>query len=269
MFLRTAPIDRLRTIFQVQSVEMSRAELSVRSVWNLMIVEGSWQSLWRGNWVNVLKTAPESAIRLAAYSKLKQLAKQQRGSSVNSVGDKLLCGSAAGFISTLVLYPLKTVKTVMNMGKTGEFNSIMDCINKIYAKHGLCAFYRGLLANSVAIIPSTGIDLAAYETLKHSYSKLQNKNEPNVPEKIILGVFSSCFGNLVVYPLLFARTRLQANRNPTETTLNLLVKVWRRDGLPGIYRGFFLHILKIGPAAGISYVTFEAVTKAFSIDSLN
>lgn len=248
---------------------MNRAELNVRSVWNFMLVEGSWQSLWRGNLVNVLKTAPENAIRLATYGKLKQMVKQHKGKSVNSISEKLFCGSAAGLISTLVLYPLKTVKTIMNMSKTGEFDSIIDCINKIYQKHGLRAFYRGLLANSIAIVPSTGIDLATYETLKQSYSALQNKSEPNVPEKIILGIISSCFGNSVVYPLLFARTRLQANRNQDETTINLLLKVWRRDGLPGIYRGFFLHILKIGPAAGISYVTFEAVTKSFSIDSLN
>ena len=81
-------------------------------------------------------------------------------------------------------------------------------------------------------------------------------------------MFSSGIGNLVVYPLLFARTRLQSNRNHTETTLNLLKKIWLRDGLPGVYRGFVLHMLKIGPAAGISYITFESVTKMFSIESL-
>ena len=44
----TAPIDRLRTVFQVQSVDISKNELSVRKIWDFMIIEGKWHSLWRG-----------------------------------------------------------------------------------------------------------------------------------------------------------------------------------------------------------------------------
>lgn len=234
-----------------------------------MIIEGKWQGLWRGNFVNVIKTAPENAIRLATYEKLKAILNENKKIKQSSFQEKLMCGSAAGYLATLVLYPLKTVKTIMNIGKTGEYKSIADCIYKIYEVHGMKAFYRGLIANSIAIIPSAGIDLATYETLKQKYSQYRNKSEPNVVEKIILGNLSSGIGNFVVYPLLFARTRLQSNKNPNETTINLLLKVYRNHGLAGMYRGFFLHILKIGPAASISYVTFETVTKSFSLNSLS
>jgi solute carrier family 25 (mitochondrial phosphate transporter), member 23/24/25/41 len=248
---------------------MGRNELSAISVWRYMMVEGKWQSLWRGNLVNVLKTAPENAIRLATYEKLKDLISQNRAHRINSFNEKLMCGSAAGFLATLTLYPLKTVKTIMNLGHTGEFSSIIDCINKTYSKYGVRGFYRGLVANSLAIIPSAGIDLAMYETLKKKYSELKNKPEPSMIEKLILGNVSSAFGNFVVYPLFFARTRLQSNRNPHENTINVLLHVLRKDGAIGLYRGFILHALKIGPAASISYVTFESVTKIFSISSLN
>jgi solute carrier family 25 phosphate transporter 23/24/25/41 len=231
-----------------------------------MIHEGKWQGMWRGNLVNVIKTAPENAIRLATYEKLKHLLNENKEKTFS---EKIVCGSAAGLISTLVLYPLKTVKTIMNLGKTGEFTSIVDCINKIYETHGIRAFYRGLFANSIAIIPSTGIDLAIYETAKKSYAAYRNKSEPNSLEKIGIGCFSSSVGNFFVYPLIYARTRLQSNRNPSETTLNVLARVFKRDGLSGMYRGFALHILKIGPAAGISYFTFEAVTKSFALNSLS
>lgn len=264
----TAPIDRLRTIFQVDSCEANKKDLNPQKVFRHMLVEGKWQSLWRGNLVNVLKTAPESAIRFATYEKLKATFNHSRKIKVNPIEEKLLCGSAAGLVSTLTLYPLKTVKTMMNLGRSGEYKSIADCITQLYQKHGLKAFYRGLLCNSVAIIPSTGIDLACYETTKQYYSKLMNKSEPNMTEKIIIGMASSSFGNLVVYPLLFARTRLQSNRSQTETTINLLKRIWARDGIRGVYTGFSLHILKMAPAAGISYITFESFLKTFNIDSL-
>lgn len=262
----TAPIDRLKTIFQVNSVDMKSSELNIMKMCSYMLKEGKWQGLWRGNLVNVLKTAPENAIRLATYEKFKHLLNENKEKTFK---EKLACGSAAGFVSTLILYPLKTVKTIMNLGKTGEFKSIADCINKIYEVHGLKAFYRGLVANSIAIIPATGVDLAVYETLKKKYALYQEKNEVNFAEKIAIGCFSSSIGNFFVYPLILARTRLQSNRDPSETTIKLLKYILKRDGLAGLYRGFFLHILKIGPAAGISYYTFEAVTKEFSLNSLN
>ena len=110
--------------------------------------------------------------------------------------------------------------------------------------------------------------MASYETLKRQYSQMCGKAEPTMCEKLVLGTVSSTIGNLIVYPLLFARTRLQSNRQPDETTCKLLKQVWRRHGLSGWYRGFFLHMLKIGPAASISYVVFESVTKSFAINAL-
>ena len=152
-----------------------------------MLVEGKWQGLWLGNLVNVLKTAPESAIRFATYEKLKSMLNRNRHVKTNPIEEKLACGSAAGFIATLSLYPLKTVKTMMNLGKSGEYKSIADCIHQLYMKYGVKGFYRGLVCNSIAIIPSTGIDLAAYETSKKFYSDYVNKPEPNNTEKVLIG----------------------------------------------------------------------------------
>ena len=254
----------------MQSVEINPgSQLTASSVFRYMIVEGRWQSLWRGNLVNVLKTAPENAIKMAMYEKLKNMMIERGLNKELTMYDKFACGSVAGLIATLTLYPLKTIKTVMNLGNTNEYNSIVDCINKTFKKHGLRAFYRGIVANSLAIMPSTGIDLAVYETLKKQYSQLANKKEPTVLEKIVIGNVSSSIGSFFVYPLLFARTRLQSNRNPTETTKSILLHVIKKDGLMGMYRGFLLHILKIGPAASISYVTFESFTKLFNLNSLS
>ena len=62
----TAPLDRLKIFFQVQSMKGGE-KLTITSGFRVMVKEGGVRSLWRGNGVNVLKIAPESAIRFYAY----------------------------------------------------------------------------------------------------------------------------------------------------------------------------------------------------------
>jgi hypothetical protein len=122
----TAPIDRLRTLLQVYSVEQNRSNLKCKNIWNHMISEGSYSSLWRGNLVNVLKTEPENAVKLVTYENLKKFLQAHNSTQSNSFHEKFLCGSFAGFIAQLMLFPLKTVKVVMNLRNTGEYKSISD-----------------------------------------------------------------------------------------------------------------------------------------------
>ena len=64
----TAPFDRLKIFFQVHSMKKGGERLTVMSGFRHMIKESGVRSLWRGNGgVNVLKIAPESAIRFYAY----------------------------------------------------------------------------------------------------------------------------------------------------------------------------------------------------------
>lgn len=67
----TAPLDRLKVFLQVQT-HRSPIATSFNYLWN----EGGFRSFWRGNGINVLKIAPESAIKFAVYEKVKRLIKQ-------------------------------------------------------------------------------------------------------------------------------------------------------------------------------------------------
>lgn len=67
----TAPLDRLKVFLQVQTNRVRIADS-----FNYLLKEGGVRSFWRGNGINVLKIAPESAIKFAAYEQVKRLIRQ-------------------------------------------------------------------------------------------------------------------------------------------------------------------------------------------------
>ena len=176
-----------------------------------MLREGGVKGLWRGNGVNVIKIAPESALKFGCYEKVKQLIKGDSAREL-SIYERFCAGSTAGAFSQTVIYPLEVMKTRLALRKTGEITGIFDCAKKIYKAEGVKVFYKGYWPNLFGIIPYAGIDLAIYETLKNKIcEKFSRENKS--PHALVLlgcGTFSSCCGQLAAYPFALIRTKLQS-----------------------------------------------------------
>ena len=72
----------------------------------LLLKEGGVTGLWRGNGINVIKIAPESAIKFGAYDFLKKLVRGNADRELQ-LYERFLCGSLAGGISQTLIYPLE------------------------------------------------------------------------------------------------------------------------------------------------------------------
>ncbi|XP_050412207.1 mitochondrial adenyl nucleotide antiporter SLC25A24-B [Patella vulgata] len=254
----TAPLDRLKVMLQVHG---STKNISIVSGFKHMLDEGGVRSLWRGNFMNVIKIAPESAIKFMAYEQIKTLIK---GDSKHEIGvlERLLSGSAAGAISQTVIYPMELLKTRLALRKTGQYNGIFDCAKKILKAEGFASFYRGYIPNLIGIIPYAGIDLAIYETLKKFYMSKHKGQDPGVFVLLGCGTASSTCGQLASYPLALIRTRLQAQSSTQKDSMgSMFTKILKNDGPLGFYRGIAPNFLKVAPAVSISYVVYEQVRK--------
>lgn len=89
-------------VFQVHGTN----QLGVKDCLKHLLQEGGIWSLWRGNGMNVVKIAPESAIKFMAYEQAKKII---RGNSTRelSIYERFVAGSVAGGISQTVIYPLE------------------------------------------------------------------------------------------------------------------------------------------------------------------
>ncbi|XP_056630346.1 calcium-binding mitochondrial carrier protein SCaMC-2 isoform X1 [Diorhabda sublineata] len=263
----TAPLDRLKVFLQVNP-----SRQKIVDCFQNMLKEGGARGLWRGNGINVLKIAPETAIKFAAYEQVKRLIKGD-SQHVLSIYERFVAGALAGGFSQSAIYPLEVLKTRLALRKTGQYKSIADAAYKIYVTEGLRSFYKGYIPNILGIIPYAGIDLAVYETLKKKYFKTHSSNEqPSFWTLLACGSASSTLGQMCSYPLALVRTRLQAHVShpsvdPSSGTMTGVFRsIIEREGFFGLYRGITPNFIKVMPAVSISYVVYEYSSRLLGVN---
>ncbi|XP_032089246.1 calcium-binding mitochondrial carrier protein SCaMC-2 isoform X1 [Thamnophis elegans] len=265
----TAPLDRLKVLMQVHASRSNN--MCIVGGFSQMIREGGPRSLWRGNGINVLKIAPESAIKFMAYEQIKRFIATDQ--EVLRIHERLVAGSLAGAIAQSSIYPMEVLKTRMALRKTGQYTGMLDCAKNILAKEGLGAFYKGYVPNMLGIIPYAGIDLAVYETLKNSWLQhyAVNSADPGVFVLLACGTMSSTCGQLASYPLALVRTRMQAQASiegaPEVTMRSLFKHILKTEGAFGLYRGLAPNFMKVIPAVSISYVVYENLKMTLGVQS--
>ncbi|XP_039064820.1 calcium-dependent mitochondrial ATP-magnesium/phosphate carrier protein 3-like isoform X2 [Hibiscus syriacus] len=161
----TAPLDRLKVVLQVQTTNADIL-LAVRKI----LKEDGVLGFFRGNGLNVVKVAPESAIKFYAYEMLKNVIGDSTGDKSGDVGTsgRLLAGGLAGAVAQCAIYPMDLVKTRLQTcaSKGGKPPKLAKLTKDIWVQEGSRAFYKGLVPSLLGIIPYAGIDLTVYETLK-------------------------------------------------------------------------------------------------------
>ncbi|XP_070684125.1 mitochondrial adenyl nucleotide antiporter SLC25A23 isoform X2 [Pempheris klunzingeri] len=265
----TAPLDRLKVFRQVHGSTHFTGNVLIS--FQYMIKEGGLQSLWRGNGINVLKIAPETAIKFTVYEKIKNVMRGRNESRNLRIHERFVAGCLAGAIAQTAIYPMEVLKTRLILRKTGQYSGIADCAKQILQREGVTAFYKGYLPNMLSIVPYAGIDLAVYETLKFAWlNRNRGLADPGVMVLVGCGAVSSTCGQLASYPLALIRTRMQAQASvkgaPKPSMLALLQNIVTQEGIAGLYRGISPNLLKVIPAVSVSYVVYEYTRIALGVD---
>lgn len=265
----TAPLDRIKVFRQVHGSSAFKG--NVLSGFQFMVKEGGPRSLWRGNGINVLKIAPETAIKFTAYEQIKRLMCGNKDAKTLRVHERFLAGSLAGATAQTAVYPMEVLKTRLTLRKTGQYSGMLDCAKQILQREGVTAFYKGYLPNVLGIVPYAGIDLAVYETLKFSWlNRNRDVADPNITVLVGCGAVSSTCGQLASYPLALIRTRMQAQasvKGTAKLSMSALIRnIVVQEGVAGLYRGISPNLLKLLPAVSVSYVAYEYTRIALGVD---
>merc|ERR1711976_57563 len=152
------------------------------------------------------------------------------------------------------LAPIERVKLLLQVQAASkqiaadkQYKGIIDAFIRIPKEQGALAYWRGNLANVIRYFPTQALNFAFKDVYKQIFmSGIDKKTQfgrwflANLASGGAAGATSLCF----VYPLDFARTRLAADIGKSggdrefKGLGDCLVKIFKNDGLVGLYRGF-------------------------------
>jgi len=165
-----------------------------------------------------------------------------------------IAGGVAAAISKTAVAPIERVKLLLQVQHASKqitadqrYKGMVDCFVRIPREQGFMAFWRGNLANVIRYFPTQALNFAFKDKYKQVFLGGVDKKTQfwrfflgNLASGGAAGATSLCF----VYPLDFARTRLAADtgKGAAEREFsglgNCLAKIYKSDGLVGLYRGF-------------------------------
>jgi len=186
----------------------------------------------------------------------------------------LAVGGTAAAISKTIVAPIERVKLLLQVqaaskqiASGGEYKGIVDCFVRIPREQGFLSFWRGNLANVIRYFPTQALNFAFKDTYKQIFLGGVDKKTQfwryfagNLASGGAAGATSLCF----VYPLDFARTRLAADVGSGKarefTGLgNCISTIVKRDGVRGLYQGFFVSIQGIIVYRAAYFGTYDTV----------
>jgi len=171
-----------------------------------------------------------------------------------SFAKDFIAGGVSAAVSKTAVAPIERVKLLLQVQHASKqieeskrYKGIIDAFVRIPKEQGLIAYWRGNLANVIRYFPTQALNFAFKDKYKQIFLGGVDKKTQfwrhfagNLASGGAAGATSLCF----VYPLDFARTRLGADVGKTGAERQFkglgdcLVKVFKSDGLIGLYRGF-------------------------------
>lgn len=183
----TYPMDMVRGRLTVQTEKSPYQYRGIFHALSTVLREEGPRALYKGWLPSVIGVIPYVGLNFAVYGSLKDwLVKTKPFGLVEDselgVTTRLACGAIAGTMGQTVAYPLDVIRRRMQMVGwkdassvvTGdgmskaplEYNGMIDAFRKTVRHEGFGALYKGLVPNSVKVVPSIAIAFVTYEKVK-------------------------------------------------------------------------------------------------------
>lgn len=255
-----APLERLKLEYIVRGEQKHLFDL-IRTIAATQGLKG----FWKGNLVNILRTAPFKAINFCAYDTYRKQLLKFSGNEETSPVERFIAGAAAGITATVLCLPLDTVRTKLVAPGGEALGGVIGAFRHLIQTEGVLALYKGLVPSIISMGPSGAVFYGVYDTLKSAYlrspegrKRLQNMDqhghdtnafsqlELGPVRTLLYGAISGACAEASTYPFEVLRRRLQMQVQATRlSTFATFVKIVEQGGVPALYAGLLPSLLQV------------------------
>jgi len=203
-----------------------------------------------------------------------------------SSGQHLLAGISGGVLSTLVLHPIDLVKIRFQVhegfstvqGKVGvpkrpHYTGVFDAFKTIYGQEGVKGLYRGVSPNVVGAGLSWGLYFLIYNLSKTRLQQYTCRDHLSALEHVLAASEAGVLTLMLTNPIWVVKTRLclqydvphvQAGTRFYTGMTDCLLKVYRKEGVRGLYKGFIPGAVGVSHGA-LQFMAYEELKKKFNL----
>lgn len=267
-----APLERLKLEYIVRGEQKNLFEL-VKTI----AASQGLRGFWKGNFVNILRTAPFKSINFYAYDTYRKQLLRLSGNEETTNFERFLAGAAAGITATVLCIPMDTIRTVMVAPGGEALGGLIGAFRHMIHTEGFFSLYKGLVPSIISMAPSGAVFYGVYDILKAAYlrsaegkRRLRNMKQKgdklNALEQLelgpirtlIYGAIAGACAEATTYPFEVVRRQLQMQVRATKmSALQTCVKIVDQGGIPALYAGLIPSLLQVLPSAAISYLVYE------------
>lgn len=210
---------------------------------------------------------PEAAfkvlLRFVLFEEVQKLYRKNILHDVNAtmpfVGN-IFCGAVAGAIeATLIVQPFERGKTLR-----ADFASPFQVVGDMYKRRGLRAaintVYVGYLPCMGRQVGNQATSFSVFYTLKNNYLAWSKNADLGTFERLSFGFIGGCAGACVTMPLDVTKSIAQKQQGEKViSTTQILLDVFRRKGIRGLYAGLPPRLLRVGLDRAFGFWAYEFI----------
>ncbi|PSS30197.1 Mitochondrial adenine nucleotide transporter like [Actinidia chinensis var. chinensis] len=277
-----APLERLKLEYIVRGEQKNLFELI-----NAIAISQGLKGFWKGNFVNILRTAPFKAINFYAYDTYRNQLLKMSGNEETTNFERFFAGAAAGVTATVLCIPMDTIRTKMVAPGGEALGGVIGAFRHMIQTEGFFSLYKGLVPSIISMAPSGAVFYGVYDILKSAYlhspegkkriqHMKQQVGELNALEQLelgtirtlIYGAIAGACSEAATYPFEVVRRQLQMQVRETKmSALATCVKLVEQGGVPALYAGVIPSLLQVLPSAAISYFVYEFMKIVLKVES--
>jgi len=269
----TAPVERVKLLIQTQDAHPSilsgniERYSSVIDCFSRVATEQGISAFWRGNVANIMRYFPTQAFNFAFKDSIKALFPE-----INENTEfweifliNVASGGLAGALSLCIVYPLDYARTLLaadpGSGR-GQFDGLVDCIQKTVASSGIAGLYGGIGVSIAGIIPYRGVYFGLFDTLS-SLVPSRDGSGASLALLFFCAQTSAITAGYISYPFDTVRRRLQMQSGrpkhdrPYGGAAECLYQIVREEGAMALFKGAGANAIRTVGAALVLVIYSE------------